>query len=141
GTAPESNHTVTSDPGQAESFESHPGVPDGAVDAPPGGTFGHRFDAVGSYTYYCRLHPEMRGTVTVVESGAPAEQPASAHTADDASPPPATTAAPARGARNWFVDVANMRFDPSALTVEQGDSVTWRWNGADTNHTVTSDPG
>ncbi len=29
------------------------------------GTFGHRFDAPGTYAYYCQLHPTMRGDVAV----------------------------------------------------------------------------
>jgi plastocyanin len=29
------------------------------------GTFGHRFDAPGTYAYYCQLHPSMRGDVAV----------------------------------------------------------------------------
>jgi plastocyanin len=31
-----------------------------------GGAFSHQFDAVGSYTYRCGLHPYMKGTITVV---------------------------------------------------------------------------
>jgi plastocyanin len=137
-TGPDFNHSVTADDG---SFESHPGVPDNALDAPPGGKYERRFDTVGSYGYFCRLHPDMRGTVTVVESGAPTDQaPSQRSTSGDPAAVPATTAAPEQGARNWDVAVANMKFTPDALTVEQGDSVTWRWTGADTNHSVTSDP-
>ena len=33
----------------------------------PGQTFTHTFTQSGSYAYRCELHPEMRGTVTVVE--------------------------------------------------------------------------
>lgn len=29
------------------------------------GTFTHSFDAVGSFPYVCKLHPAMKGTVTV----------------------------------------------------------------------------
>src|SRR4051812_25102151 len=29
------------------------------------GTFGHRFDAPGTFAYYCQLHPSMRGDVAV----------------------------------------------------------------------------
>ncbi len=32
------------------------------------GTFDHRFDDPGTYTYVCTLHPGMNATVTVVES-------------------------------------------------------------------------
>ena len=29
------------------------------------GTFGHRFEAPGTFAYYCQLHPSMRGDVAV----------------------------------------------------------------------------
>jgi plastocyanin len=65
------NHTVTSDAGQAESFESHPGVATGAVtDGPPGETFSHTFTHAGTFTYNCRVHG-FTGTVKVVGAGGP----------------------------------------------------------------------
>lgn len=68
---PDRNHTVTSDPGQAESFESHPGLPAASVtDGPPGETFGHTFRRAGTFGYFCRVHPYIRGEVTVVAPGA-----------------------------------------------------------------------
>ena len=52
------DHTVTSDPGQAESFSS--GAPrTGAPDLV------HQFNTFGRFTYYCTLHPDMRGSVLV----------------------------------------------------------------------------
>ena len=69
-TAGDKNHTVTSDPGQAESFESHPGQPV-VTGAPPGGTFSHTFTHTGSFSYTCRVHSYMTGTVSVVAPGAP----------------------------------------------------------------------
>jgi plastocyanin len=47
-------HTVTADSG---AFDS------GTLSA--GGTFSHTFDEPGTHTYYCKLHPNMRGTVVV----------------------------------------------------------------------------
>jgi plastocyanin len=64
-TGPDFRHTVTSDPGQAESFDSDPG---GTQDRPPNGYFAHRFTRPGRYTYVCRRHPDlMRGAIEVVE--------------------------------------------------------------------------
>jgi len=62
---PDLNHTVTSDPGQAESFDSDPtGVPV----HPRNDVHSHRFTHVGRFTYFCRIHPTtMRGAVEVVE--------------------------------------------------------------------------
>jgi plastocyanin len=71
-TGGDKNHTVTSDPGQAESFESHPGVATPLVtDGPSGETFSHTFSHTGTFSYTCRVHPSMTGTVSVVAPGAP----------------------------------------------------------------------
>ena len=48
------NHTVTASDG---SFDS------GAI--APGDSFEQRFDKIKSYTYSCKFHPEMKGTVTI----------------------------------------------------------------------------
>ena len=73
---PDLDHTVTADPGQAESFDSDPS---GTPDHPLFDTYQHRFTQVGTYTYHCRVHPTMTGTVEVTEkpvSPPPAQQPA-----------------------------------------------------------------
>ena len=61
---PDVNHSVTADPGQAESFDSDPtGVPVHQRND----VYSHDFTQVGSFTYHCRLHPDtMRGTIEVV---------------------------------------------------------------------------
>ena len=33
-----------------------------------GDTFAHRFSKPGKYSYYCKVHPMMRGTIIVKES-------------------------------------------------------------------------
>jgi plastocyanin len=35
----------------------------------PGGTFTHTFDSAGTYDFFCAIHAEMRGTITVVAAG------------------------------------------------------------------------
>lgn len=47
-------HTVTSDDGDADSGNIN-----------PGGTFSSKFAEEGTYGYYCKIHPSMRGTVIV----------------------------------------------------------------------------
>src|SRR3712207_9096284 len=47
-------------------------------------------------------------------------------------------AAPARAAD---VNIGGFEFSPSSVTINQGDSVTWHFDGPDTNHSVTSDAG
>ena len=61
---PDIEHSVTADPGQAESFDSDPaGTPSHRIfDA-----YSHTFTQPGRFTYHCRVHPEtMRGEVEVV---------------------------------------------------------------------------
>jgi plastocyanin len=60
---PDVNHDVFSYPGEAEVYDSHPGVV--AQEAPPGGTFAHTFTTVGTSRYFCSNHSSMQGTVTV----------------------------------------------------------------------------
>jgi plastocyanin len=47
-------HTVTADDG---SFDSG--------DIAPGGSFTHKFAAVGTVSYHCNIHPMMTGSVAV----------------------------------------------------------------------------
>ena len=82
---PDVNHDVyegvppplRSDPIPPALFESHPWIaPDDwamILEAPPGGTYSNTFDTAGTYQYWCRRHPGMKGTVTVsaVEPPAP----------------------------------------------------------------------
>src|SRR5919206_306000 len=64
---PDTDHSVTSDPGQAESFDSDPG------NSSPlhrlGDTFSHTFTTPGTYTYFCKVHPFMTGRVVVRAPG------------------------------------------------------------------------
>lgn len=52
-------HTVTATDG---SFDSN--------GLAQGDTFSHKFLKAGTYQYYCKVHPMMRGTVIVKEQGA-----------------------------------------------------------------------
>lgn len=66
---PDTNHTITADPGQAESFDSDPsGQPAHAVDD----SFFHLFQSPGRFTYHCKVHPTMRGTIDVSDLLPPA---------------------------------------------------------------------
>jgi plastocyanin len=66
---PDTNHSVTSDPGQAESFDSDPTPPLTGIDHPKGFTFAHTFSQLGSFSYVCRVHSFMTGKVRVVPPG------------------------------------------------------------------------
>jgi plastocyanin len=62
----QSIHSVTSDTG---AFDSSPSCPTGSC-INPGGTYSHLFAAAGQFTYHCRVHANMTGTV-VVNASAP----------------------------------------------------------------------
>jgi plastocyanin len=75
-------HTVTSSSGPT-SFDSG--------NLATGGTFSFTFDTAGTYAYFCEIHPDMTGTITVTA--------AAATTAPSASAVPnAATDAPVTGA-------------------------------------------
>jgi len=90
---PDTNHTVTSDPGQADSLESHPGIPANQIVGPPqGGTYSHTFNTPGTFTYFCRVHTFMKGKVVVnpapppVDLGAGGGAPPAAGSGDSGHP-------------------------------------------------------
>lgn len=68
---PVANHSVTADPGQPESFDSDPGKQPAEIDHATGFVFTHTFTRLGRFTYRCRVHPAMRGTVLVIAPVAP----------------------------------------------------------------------
>jgi plastocyanin len=63
---PAGDHSVTADPGQAESFDSDPGRAPATIAHPAGFAFTHSFGSEGEFTYACRVHPTMRGEIRVV---------------------------------------------------------------------------
>ena len=64
---PAGNHSVTADAGQEESFDSDPGKSAAEIGHTTGYVFAHTFTHLGRFTYYCRVHPSMRGVVEVIE--------------------------------------------------------------------------
>ena len=80
--AGEAPHTVTADDG---SFDSD------MIEA--GGSWARTFESAGTFAYFCALHPDMAGVVTVTAgAGAPAEP--SAESSAEPSPTPIAVAAP-----------------------------------------------
>jgi plastocyanin len=136
-TGPDLNHSVSSLGGALQSLESHLGALVGAILGPPApGNYSHTFPDVGSYQYFCRVHPDMTGSVRVVASGAPDTQPAN----PPSGAPPAPTAGvkPAASAKTYNVKVADFAFAPAKLSIALGDVVKWSWTGEDVNHSVTA---
>jgi plastocyanin len=71
-------HTVTADDGAFDSGELAPGA-----------SFSQTFDAAGTFTYHCNIHPQMTGTVNVVAAVATASDQAAAPAAAEAATPAA----------------------------------------------------
>lgn len=102
-------HTVTTNAGQTENFDK-PIAPH-SVSATGLHNASVLFDAVGTTTYYCRVHgaDTMSGTVEVVA-------------AFDATPPPA------------WVEMKNNQFRPSILAVNVSAEVVWGNNDTNAQH-------
>jgi plastocyanin len=90
---PDTNHSVTSDADQADSWDSDPLKPPTAADHPPGATFDHTFNTAGTFLYHCKVHSSMHGKVIVKAPGG--EPPPSPPPAD--TTPPAISALKAKG--------------------------------------------
>jgi plastocyanin len=88
---PDTNHSVTSDPGQADSFDSDPDRAPTAADHPPTDTFDHTFNTPGTFTYICKVHSFMTGKVVVQAPGGGGPPPDTT--------PPALTGVSAKGGR------------------------------------------
>lgn len=58
------NHSITSDPGQADPFDSDPGVAS-PPQKPRSSYYTRVFRELGTFRYHCKNHPGMRGTVEV----------------------------------------------------------------------------
>ena len=120
------DHTVTADDG---SFNS--GV------LPAGSAFEHTFDAPGTYTDFCAIHPEMQGTITVVgDDPIPAEQ----VVVESPSPDDPATAGAATPAEPAAVSVVDLAFEPATIEVAAGAAVTWT-NDDGVPHTATANEG
>ena len=58
------NHSITSEPGQADPFDSDPGVAS-PPEKPRNSYYARVFRATGKFRYHCKNHAGMRGTVEV----------------------------------------------------------------------------
>jgi plastocyanin len=126
------DHTVTSTDGVFNS-----GV------LPAGSAFEHTFDGPGTFPYFCAIHPEMEGTITVIGSA-----PGSADNADAESPGPAGSPAAVAGpsaddvvtGEPAVVSIVDLTFEPSIIEVERGSTLTWA-NDDSVPHTATAADG
>jgi plastocyanin len=91
-----------------------------------GGTATVVLDTPGSFPYACQIHPEMTGVIRVRD--------------ETGVVPETQTTAQEVPADATMVVIANLAFDPSAITVPTGTTVAWTNDDA-VPHTVTSTDG
>jgi plastocyanin len=127
------DHTVTSSDGLFNS-----GVLAG------GSAFEHTFDAPGTFSYFCAIHPEMLGTITVVgEAPVPSASPAADESTIPVGSPAADGATPAdevTATGPAAVAIVDVSFQPASIDVAAGTTVTWT-NDDGFGHTVTATDG
>ncbi len=95
----------------------------------PGGSFTARFSQPGIFRYICTLHPQMIGSVTVLDASG------SAPTTTEG--PTDTTTAGEPGSEDAAVEVVDLAYVPAAITVPLGTRVIWTNTGV-APHTVTA---
>lgn len=113
----QARHTVAADDG---SFHS--------PDVRAGATYQQAFSTPGTYSYFCDIHPEMKGTISV--RGAAGEPPPAAPPTTE--PPPVTASGDVR--------IADFSFSPRSITITAGDSLTFVNTGA-ARHSATAKDG
>jgi plastocyanin len=114
-----------------------------------GATFSQTFAEPGSYPYFCAIHPEMRGTISVSD---PVDDPALVEPetipdGDGSTDGGGGVAAPDPGTAPGAIDTAptvvstiDRSFQPASVEVAAGDTVTWS-NDDTEGHTVTAIDG
>jgi plastocyanin len=132
-------HTVTADDDSFDSGIMRKGV-----------TWSKTFSAPGTYTYFCTLHPEMRGTVVVATPDDPAPAVVTGGGSNNAratstggggavgSAASGSSAGGATAAGSATVTMANNQFSPVSVEVGLGGVVVWT-NTDTIPHTVTAD--
>lgn len=121
-------HTVTATNGSSDSGFLFSG--DG---------YSKTFPSAQTFTYFCTLHPDMTGTITVTGSDGSAPPPAT-DSPPPASDPDPTDPAPAPVTGSGDVNIVDNAFGPSSITVPAGATVSWLNKGA-LPHTVTARNG
>lgn len=106
-----------------------------------GDSYRRTFRTAGIFEYFCTIHPEMAGTITVTEGGTPvgSDDP----TRDDVGAESDTGSASTQsdlsaGGSSTDVSVVDLDYDPREVTITAGSTVVWT-NRGDLPHTVTAE--
>jgi plastocyanin len=123
-------HTVTSSGGG--------GIDSGTLAS--GGTYKKRFSEAGSYDFLCVFHPDMQGTIDVVEA-TPDTAPAAPAAPKPTTTPTHTPTPPSVTAPNTEpIDIVDLAFDPATVELPAGTTVLWSNTGV-APHTVSAEAG
>jgi plastocyanin len=105
-------HTATASDGTFDSGELAPGA-----------SFSHTFTAAGTFPYICQIHPQMTGTVTVVEAAAAGQDEEAEQPRRDRATPSAADGQAAQGGGAETVQVPRTGVGTMALTERSGGLV------------------
>ena len=118
-------HTVTAVDGSFDSGFMAKGV-----------AYSRTFATPGTYDYFCEFHPEMTGSVRVVDATGVAPPPAA--TTGASSPKPGVSLPAGRSAAS--VTMIDSDYEPRTMTVKPGTEVSWQNVGV-APHTATARDG
>lgn len=99
----------------------------------PGATYKKTFPSAGTYDFLCIFHPDMQGTIRVIDAAGAAPAPTVTP-----KPTPQPTPSPSDAAN--AVSIVDLAFEPATLRVEPGTTVTWTNTGV-APHTATAEDG
>jgi len=130
-------HTVTS----GSPADGPDGVFDSSLIMAGGATFSHTFDAVGTYDYFCMVHPWMAGSV-IVEDEAAAEADAAAETAEAEAAAAAAIAAleaeQAAAAEAAAAEAAMAAAAPREPAIDLVDTLSYNISGGSVSSIITN---
>jgi len=96
----------------------------------PGGTYVRTFASPGTFGYLCLIHPDMTGTIVVLSASGATPPPTPPPTPTPTPPPPSPGS----------VSIVDFDYQPTALSISAGSSVTFVNRGA-ALHTITARDG
>jgi plastocyanin len=124
--------------------ESHTATAsDGTFDSgilAPGATFTQSFDTAGTFPFFCQIHPEMQGTITVSDPIEAVSSPTASLGATSPAPSPDASLPLPSAATRATVTLADRAFDPTSVEVPVGGGVDWS-NEDQEGHTITASDG
>ncbi len=124
-----------SDEHTATSVDAGGGIDSGVLS--PGASHDETFPDAGTFDFLCAIHPDMRGTITVVGE---TPNPATPTPTPDPTPTPSATPPSVTAPDVEPLDIVDFAFDPTSVEIPAGTTVLWTNTGA-APHTVSAEDG